>query len=140
MKTVPILLVASGLLLFSLRALALDPVQVATFDRYVISPDELFFEEDTSLTPDKTFIVLRNFRALSTPDGQRFALVTVQNQLNSRKSLDREEFVGVFADGTKAYPSEIDVKIGASSTFSFILNFGEHPFPLVKVVIDNGKS
>ncbi|MEO0796978.1 MAG: hypothetical protein AAFX93_17610 [Verrucomicrobiota bacterium] len=137
MTTRPILF-AMLIALASPMANAATAGEVVTFDRFVIDPEELFFEEDKRIRPDKTFINLRNFRAMSNPNGDRFALVTVQNQLNSKLILDSEEFVGVLADGTHRYPREIDISLDAARTRTFVLDFGNSRFPLVKVIIENG--
>ena len=134
--------IALSLLFFTLvlnqSLQALDPGQALTFDRYVIDPAELFFEEDSKIRPDKSFINLRNFRPMSNIHGERYAMVTVQNQLNSKQNLDPEEFVGVFADGTHRHPKDFEISINPARTRTFTLDFGKSRFPLVKIVINNG--
>ncbi|WOO43085.1 hypothetical protein [Rubellicoccus peritrichatus] len=125
-------------ILLTQSAGAMEPGKALTFDRIVIDPEELFFPEDTKIRPDKSFLNLRNFRPMSNVHGERYAMVTVQNQLNSKQSLDPEEFVGVFADGTHRYPREFKVSIDPARTLTFALDFGTSRFPLVKVIINNG--
>lgn len=138
-KSIPLLSLMACLALTS-PIEALDVEDVATFDRYVINPEELFYPEDSDLVPKRSFILLRNFRPMSTPSGKRYALVTVQNQLNSRQALEPDEFVGIFANGTRRHPEAKEVKIDSGRTESFVLNFGTHRYPLVKILINNGKS
>lgn len=118
---------------------AMEAGQALTFDRYVIDPEELFFEEDSKIRPDKSFINLRNFRAMSNILGERFAMITVQNQLKSKQNLDPEEFVGIFANGSRRYPRDFSISIDPARTQTFTLDFGTHRFPLVKIVINNNK-
>ncbi|GHC03093.1 hypothetical protein [Cerasicoccus arenae] len=137
MKSVRLFLLVS---LLAARVFALDPNDVVSFDRYDIDPSELFFEEDTRIVPDRTYVLLRNFRPMSTPSGDRYAMITLENQLSSRQILDPEEFVGIFADGTRRYPKDFSVRMEPGRTRTIVVKFGTHSFPLVKIIIDNGAN
>lgn len=128
-------------LLFATQAFALDVGDVATFDRRVITPDELhYYEDEQSLKPLRAFIEVHNFRPMSTPSGQRFAMVTVENQLDGRQILEPRDFVGIYADGRRVNPGFRSITLEPKEIRTIILPFGANTFPLVKILIDNDEG
>lgn len=128
-------------LLFATQAFALDAGDVATFDRRVITPDELhYYEDEQSLKPLRAFIEVQNFRPMSTPSGKRFAMVTVENQLDGRQILEPRDFVGIYADGMRTNPGFRSITLEPREIRTIVLPFDSHSFPLVKILIDNDED
>ncbi|WP_309382748.1 hypothetical protein [Cerasicoccus frondis] len=125
-------------LLIANQALALDPASVATFDRRVISEDEVeYYEDETSLKPYVAYIDIVNFRTMSTPGGDRYAMVTLKNLMDGRQVLEPKDFVGIFADGNRVNPGFRTIMLESGETRTVVLPFGVSKFPLMKLLIDN---
>lgn len=112
-----------------------------TFDRVTIEASELFYQEDKRnlnlLYPDRSYVDLVNFRPMSSNLGNRYALVTLKNQLNSTVHLDEKQFVGILANGMRVFPRKYEGQILSAETQSIVLDFGYREMPLVKILIDN---
>ncbi|WP_309398217.1 hypothetical protein [Cerasicoccus maritimus] len=127
-----------ALIVSGLSAHALDTADAATFDRRVITEDEVHFHEDeTTLKPTVAFIEVVNYRAMSAPSGARFFMVTLKNQMDGRQVIQPRNFVGIFADGKRVNPSFRSILLESRETRTVVLSFGDYQFPLVKLLIDN---
>lgn len=129
-------------LLLSSGAHAIDSDSVARLDIVTIDPETLYYDEDdrTQLIPTRAFMEVIDYHPMSDGAGVRYALITLDNQLRTRTVLERENFVGIFADGERRNPIHCDETLDPLVRRSMVLNFGPHTFPLVKIIVDNGKK
>lgn len=131
-----------ALCLITSRALALDAADAVHFDIVTIDPETLSYDEEdrTQLMPTRAFVNIINFHPMSDDNGNRYALVTLQNQLRTRTVLEKENFVGIFANGRRSNPIACDETLDPAIERSTVLRFGSSKFPLVKIIIDNGEK
>lgn len=112
---------------------SVQPGQVLQFDRVQITGKEFHFTRDPQLVPEKGPFALVESFAMSNDLGERWALVTVRNTLNSDRFLKDEHLVATFADGSQAYARNLNERLGGREVFSGSVFFGHSPFPIVQV-------
>lgn len=68
---------------------------------------------------------------LSNANGERQAVVTLNNPASSLRTLLSEHIVAVFANGEKHFPKAVKINILANETVTYTLDFGAHQFPIM---------
>ena len=103
-----------------------------------IDPDipneaEIFLPNDDDTFPEKSDFKIISYIAMSSDDGERQALVTLENLSVGTRLFKNEQILGLFADGRRRTPLEKNMRFDGREVASVILSFGVSRFPLLNV-------
>jgi len=74
---------------------------------------------------------------MSNLKGERWATITVTNQAHGRRTLNQDQVLALFADGTRHFPLNFTQEFKAQQTVSLLVNFGVNKFPILKIMTRN---
>ena len=119
------------LMLISTSSLASE--DVLSLDRFVPNSFDLAFPNEKNIQPDISDFKVINFALMSNQSGERWAIVTIMNQAQGRRTLSHNHLMALIANGKRINPVELSQSFKASETMSLTINFGESKFPLLTV-------
>ena len=111
--------------------------EVLTPDKTIIGGELIQFPNDSHTLPDKSDFKLLNSIIMSNLKGERWATITVKNLAQGRRTLNQDQVLALFADGTRRFPLSFTQEFKSEQTTSLIINFGTSKFPILKIMTRN---
>ena len=109
--------------------------EVLTIDKVVSKNFELAFPNDDNAKPKSSDFELVNYVAMSNLIGERWAVLTLTNTSSGNRTLEQQQIMALFADGSKGYPSALKLNFSGQETQSITVSFGENKFPILSVQV-----
>ncbi|MEO2282013.1 hypothetical protein [Pseudoalteromonas pernae] len=106
---------------------------VIMVDRVIVDSVKLAFPNDEKIQPDLSDFVVDSVVLMSNEEGERWAVVTVSNQVNGLRTMTQKHLNAVVANGQRISPSEFSQVFKANETLSLTVYFGHSKFPLLDV-------
>lgn len=106
-------------------------------DRVVSQNISLEFENEQNKQAKKSNFTLKNYALMSNDAGERWAVVTLQNNASGTRFFDNEHLLALFADGQRNFPLAIQSSFKGKEIKSFTLSFGKNKFPILELKIKN---
>jgi len=113
---------------------------VLTPDESIIGGDLIEFPNDSRIYPDKSDFKILNSIIMSNLKGERWATITVTNQAQGKRTLNQDQVLALFADGTRRFPLTFTQEFKSEQTVSLIINFGTNKFPILKIMTRDKKD
>ena len=114
-----------------------DDNEVLSVDRMVLGSHDMQFPNDDNIHPKTSSFEVVNYILMSSPDGERWATVTLRNLSSGSRKLQSDHIMALFADGSRTAPTMVKRSFAANETISFILSFGQSKFPVLSVFTRN---
>ncbi len=100
----------------------------------------LKFKHQDPLYPDNSDFALLDVRLMSNRNGERWALITLENTASGQRILESDDIVATFADGLQVNPITIKEKIAGGEIRTVAINFGHHRFPIASVTVSKDRD
>ncbi|MBH0037912.1 hypothetical protein [Pseudoalteromonas sp. SWN166] len=110
---------------------------VLNVDRAIPSSIHLSFPNDNNITPKKSDFTILNYVLMSNNEGERWAVITLNNLSSGNRELNQDHILALFADGSRLTPIEFKLGFKGSETQSVTVSFAEHKFPILSVYSSN---
>ncbi|TMP07816.1 hypothetical protein CWC11_05770 [Pseudoalteromonas sp. S3178] len=110
---------------------------VLNVDRAIPNSIHLSFPNDNNITPKKSDFTILNYVLMSNNDGERWAVITLNNLSSGNRELNQDHILALFADGSRLTPIEFKLGFKGSETQSVTVSFAEHKFPILSVYSSN---
>lgn len=115
---------------FSVNANPRDTIRV---DTPIISGAELAFPNPQNTQPMKSDFSLLNSVLMSNELGDRWAVVTVQNNASGSRALQERHLMAVLANGVRVTPESFKVNLAPLEILSTTVFFGRYQFPVLTI-------
>ena len=106
---------------------------VLRFDTPLAITNNADFDRDNPLEPDGSSFILLDASSLSSDSGERWALVSLQNDAGGQRILRDDYLVAEFANGDRRHPSNLEGSFAAGERQRKMAFFGYHRFPILRV-------
>ena len=103
------------------------------FDQQTVPFDSLNFQRDRDLLPEPSDFRIVASSFLSNELGERWALITFENQASGQRLLKNEAIVATFADGYQRHSMNLDQVVKGGDVVTLSVSFGVRRFPIVGV-------
>ncbi|CAM2893186.1 hypothetical protein [Pseudoalteromonas distincta] len=110
---------------------------VLNVDRAIPSSIHLSFPNDNNIMPKKSDFTILNYVLMSNNEGERWAVITLNNLSSGNRELNQDHILALFADGSRLTPIEFKLGFKGSETQSVTVTFAEHKFPILSVYSSN---
>ncbi|MED5389239.1 MAG: hypothetical protein VX793_10335 [Pseudomonadota bacterium] len=111
-----------------------DNDTVLRFDTPVQVDNGADFDRDSPLEPSASSFVALSANTLSSDNGERWALVTLENRDGGKRLLRDEYLVAEFANGDRRYASSLEGAFRAGEKQRKMVFFGYHRFPILRIL------
>lgn len=137
-----ITLVFISAMLFSVCASAADIKRgtVLTIDQPVVDHSELRFDVESSIEPEKSDFSIVSYTLMSSPSGERWAVLTLKNKSIGHRLLNIKQVVAIFANGERRFPLELDGRISAKDVVTKTIFFSLSKFPILSLQVKGNKT
>ena len=123
-----------GLLLTAASTVArADNNTVLRFDTPVQIDGDARFDRDSPLQPSASSFRIREANTLSSDSGERWALVTLENNDGGKRILQDNYLVAEFANGERRHPTGLEGSFAAGEQQRKMVFFGYHRFPILRI-------
>ncbi|MEP1447695.1 MAG: hypothetical protein ABJK37_16440 [Paraglaciecola sp.] len=123
----------SLIILFSMSTTQAKETNRLTVDRVVTNSIELAFPNDKNIKPKLSDFELFNYIVMSNEEGERWAVMTLNNTSSGSRVLEHHHLMALFADGNRSTPLEFKVSFRGKETQSITVSFGENKFPILSI-------
>lgn len=91
------------------------------------------FANEQHLQPQKSDFQVINYALMSSEEGERWAVVTLENLAYGTRELNHKHLMALIANGERIMPIPFEQRIKGHETRSFTINFGQSKFPILEV-------
>lgn len=116
-----------GALSAAFVALSLDPP--------IPGAAEMIFDNPGNFWPESSNLQLLSFATLSNVQGERWALLSIDNPQPGKVELENGQVMAIMADGTRLRAQNLGIRLSSRQTTTLSVFFGVHKFPIVRVVM-----
>lgn len=106
---------------------------VISVDRVVPHSVEFAFPNERNVLPELSDFQVKNFVLMSNENGERFAVVTIQNLANGSRTLNHKHLMAQVSNGERIRPLAFEQMFKDNETLSLTIQFGESTFPLLTI-------
>ncbi|RYV01761.1 hypothetical protein SOPP22_15505 [Shewanella sp. OPT22] len=117
-------------LIFSTSIYAQEPL---TIDRQLPTNIQFNFANPNNITPQKSDFEIKSAIPMSSEDGQRWVLLTINNSASGNRTLNQRHLLATLADGSKVKPAAFSQPFKAEETLSISVYFTNSSFPIILV-------
>lgn len=110
-----------------------DNDTVLRFDTPVQIDSDARFDRDNPLQPSASSFRIREANTLSSDNGERWALVTLENSDSGKRILQNNYLVAEFANGERRHPTGLEGAFAAGEQQRKMVFFGYHRFPILRI-------
>ena len=125
-------LLTTSLLFLSLSSYA-DDNDILNVDRTVSKNIQLSFPNEKNIKPKESDFKVLNYVLMSSDTGERWSVITIENTASGNRSLDNNQIMGLFADGSRFVPQDNKLQFEGGETQSITVSFGEYKFPILAI-------
>jgi len=95
------------------------------------------FVDEKDIEPRRSDFAIVNQRFLSSPNGGRLAVVTLENLTNGARGFSEKYIVAVFANGDKRFARDVSFQVSGGESVNYTFNFGTYSLPILYVYTTN---
>ena len=110
---------------------AFEPLNI---DRHLPSDLQLAFPNPNKIQPQRSDFEVINTLPLSSDNGERWALMTIQNVTNGNRTLTQHQLLAILANGSRIFPAEFTQAFQPKETLSLSIYFTTSDFPILQVI------
>ncbi|MFC0119123.1 hypothetical protein [Pseudoalteromonas xiamenensis] len=107
--------------------------EALSVDQVVPKNVELAFPNPNNIQADISDFDVLSLVLMSNEEGERWAVVTVENTSTGRRTLTQKHLLGLFANGERRAPLDFKQILNGREIMSLTIGFGESKFPLLGV-------
>lgn len=106
---------------------------ILTIDRTVSNNILLSFPNEKNIKPKESDFKVLNYVLMSNETGERWSVITIENTASGNRSLEHNQIMGLFADGSRFVPQENKLQFEGGEIQSITVSFGENKFPILAI-------
>lgn len=106
---------------------------ILTIDRTVSNNILLSFPNEKNIKPKESDFKVLNYVLMSNETGERWSVITIENTASGNRSLEHNQIMGLFADGSRFVPQENKLQFEGGEIQSITVSFGEYKFPILAI-------
>ncbi|WP_105188846.1 hypothetical protein [Pseudoalteromonas sp. T1lg48] len=134
MKNITTKAFAVSLLMASTYGQTEDADKTLRLDNTPFKNSEIYCENDKELHPFQNEFELLDYYSMSSDEGERQVIVTVENSSSGGRSLNHTHFVAILGNCEHINPMKFERKFNGKEIVTLTLNFGFSKFPILKVI------
>ncbi|WP_299494786.1 hypothetical protein [uncultured Shewanella sp.] len=120
------------LLLLSFTAASTEN-EALNIDQVSVPASDLAFPNDRNIQPTRSSFMIQNYVLMSNDLGERWGVITIQNNSAGRRTLSEKHLLALLADGERIFPHHFSHSFKAHETQSITIAFGENKFPILSI-------
>jgi len=106
-------------------ALSIDQTPIHTMD--------LAFPNENNVQPSLGDFGIKNHVLMSNDEGERWAVVTIENEASGRRTLTNKHLLAILANGERIHPNDFSESFDGKEMKSVTMSFGYSKFPILSI-------
>ncbi|QLE87904.1 hypothetical protein FLM48_18330 [Shewanella sp. Scap07] len=91
------------------------------------------FPNPDNIQPDISDFKVINTVLMSNEQGERWAVVTLQNTARGQRTLNQNQLMALISSGERIVPERFKELFSSNETLSITLHFGQQKFPILEI-------
>ena len=108
---------------------------IIRFEDSELRDSHLFCDDKYDLEPKRNQFNLMDYSVMGTENGERFALITIENTSHGQRIFSNEHVVAVLGNCERVAPLEFRHKMDSGEIISREIYFGYQRYPIVQLLM-----
>lgn len=115
---------------------SLDEDDVISFDASPFRNSNVFCETNGDVSPRSNEFKLLDYAVMSSKDGRRYALITIENESGGQRIFEHYHLVSTMGDCSRLTPKPIKIIVSSGEVVTFKVDFGVQQYPIVNLSVN----
>ncbi|WP_037471005.1 hypothetical protein [Shewanella waksmanii] len=107
--------------------------EIINVERSVSGNFNSSFPNPDNIQPDISDFKVINTVLMSNEQGERWAVVTLQNTARGQRTLNQNQLMALISSGERIVPERFKELFSSNETLSITLHFGQQKFPILEI-------